>query len=413
MFLSCLWFYKLNLLSIMKKKIFISLLFILICLSSNQTVAQSDARITGFIRLSATGYSHMPAHYLPDTLSFIAIVANDSASTLTNVQMKYSLLKSGIVIQEDSVTVDSIAAGVSRFIGIGSAYTLSEKGSYNVIYQITHDSVDVTPFNNLASPDSIIVGDSILSRSIGSTIAQGLGLPTGTAGEIGTTYFIPKADTLTSITLGISNANGQMTNEELSVNVRSYNNGVPGAIIASSDTITYTETGAAFVRFKFKNHGNYVDLPADSFVVTAVQTNQNISLGTTAAVSFSRVNWAFFNGSWTLLDAQFPGAFMIQLNFGVPIGAVGIDESESVFSTISIFPNPSNGKFTLSIINEKQIDEINVQVLDIKARVIMERVLTANKFIAEPLDLNHFGKGIYFVKFTKGNAVTVKKVIVQ
>ena len=398
----------------MKKTLFSILFSTFITIFTNQSIAQSDANLTGLFRLNASGYSVVPDHHLPDTLSFLVIVTNDSASTLTNVQMKYSMLKDGVIVQEDSTSIDSISGESSSIFGIGSGYIITEKGNYNVRYEITHDSAEATPLNNVAFPDSLVVGDSILSRYIGDVIATGVGFPNGSKGELGSTFFIPNPDTLTSVRLGIENRNGQMTNQDISVNIRSYNNGRPGAIIASSDTITYTAAGAAFVDFYFRNKGNFVELPADSFVVTAVQFDRDISLGTTTSVFFGGVNWGFNNGIWRSIDNQFRVAFMMELNFGIPnVIPVGLNENSSIISNLSIYPNPSNGVFTVSAINENSNNQINVQVLDMQGKLLKESTLTGSKFLQESFNLEGYEKGIYLIKLNQREKIITERIVIR
>lgn len=394
----------------MQKQIHLIATVILTFFIACQINAQSDARINPLFQLANTATT--PLNHLTTDIPLTAIVINDGNTQLTNIQLSFSLLKSGEVILEDSLIRDTLNSGVAVVLDFDTAYTVTENGTYEVIYEVKHDSIDDTPENNTASPVALVVGDSVYSRSTGA-VEGSLGLPTGIAGELGSSFYIPIPDTLTSVTAYIANSRGGMTNQELSVNVRSYANKTPGAIIASSDTITYTESGGSFVDFRFKNYGNYVDLEADSFMVTIVQRNQNITLGVTSSMFFGGINWAFFNNSWTALDNQFQGAFMLNLNFGIPNTSTSINESESIFSQLNIYPNPSNGIFTLSVHNEDLSKAITLQLIDGIGKLIKEESFFGERLVQKKLDLSELENGVYLIRLKQADKTITKRIIIQ
>ena len=87
--------------------------------------------------------------------------------------------------------------------------------------------------------------------------------------------------------------------------------------------------------------------------------------------------------------------------------AIGIDEPISI-SDISVYPNPSSGKFTLqSAIGIYEIEIYNV---------LGERIYTTTNLSqssSNEIDLSYAPKGIYFVKIYDGSRVYNKKVVVQ
>jgi hypothetical protein len=88
----------------------------------------------------------------------------------------------------------------------------------------------------------------------------------------------------------------------------------------------------------------------------------------------------------------------------------GIVENNSSVN-MSIYPNPTNGKVTLTIsgINEN----VKLSVITTNGQVIY-----ADEFYAiyngtiRQIDLSAFPKGIYFIKLANDNIVNVKKVVV-
>ncbi|NOR87772.1 MAG: T9SS type A sorting domain-containing protein, partial [Bacteroidales bacterium] len=90
---------------------------------------------------------------------------------------------------------------------------------------------------------------------------------------------------------------------------------------------------------------------------------------------------------------------------------IGIDEFDS--RSISIYPNPNDGIFTLSITNVSQ--EVEVRVIDFAGRLILEEKMldiTANK-LEKQYNFNDYERGVYFLRITHGDSVSYKKVVVQ
>jgi hypothetical protein len=86
---------------------------------------------------------------------------------------------------------------------------------------------------------------------------------------------------------------------------------------------------------------------------------------------------------------------------------VGINENAKVLSYISVFPNPSNGVF--SIANTLTNDNINYSVTNILGSVILSGKFTSTKNI----DISSQSKGIYFITFeNEGNKVS-RKIVVE
>jgi hypothetical protein len=88
----------------------------------------------------------------------------------------------------------------------------------------------------------------------------------------------------------------------------------------------------------------------------------------------------------------------------VPSVLTGIESMN--ISKISIYPNPSDGKFMLSKGNANKL-----KVLDILGSTILETKL--NQQVNEELDLSQFPNGIYWVQFINGNESITQKIIKQ
>jgi hypothetical protein len=73
-----------------------------------------------------------------------------------------------------------------------------------------------------------------------------------------------------------------------------------------------------------------------------------------------------------------------------PKSTLGIEEQDQ--NVVSIYPNPSNGVFTLKATS----GSVNVSIMDAQGRVVFNQEVTSYAGEEMQLDLTQFGKGIYF-----------------
>jgi len=88
--------------------------------------------------------------------------------------------------------------------------------------------------------------------------------------------------------------------------------------------------------------------------------------------------------------------------------ATGVAQPEKLENQISLYPNPSNGMFTLGSMNK---DEKSIFVYDINGKVVFEKHHTIEQSIN--VDITNESKGIYFVKVITSEGITLKKMINQ
>ncbi|HTF04934.1 MAG TPA: T9SS type A sorting domain-containing protein [Bacteroidia bacterium] len=95
----------------------------------------------------------------------------------------------------------------------------------------------------------------------------------------------------------------------------------------------------------------------------------------------------------------------------VVITEVGIQDND-LANTLSIYPNPNNGQFTVSFEFAEQKDVV-VEMIDVSGRVIsslnQENVLTFKQELGD----GELADGIYFVRITTADGVVTKKIVVQ
>lgn len=91
----------------------------------------------------------------------------------------------------------------------------------------------------------------------------------------------------------------------------------------------------------------------------------------------------------------------------------GIDDNWDLSKNISVYPNPSNGKFTLDIIMPGTGDAA-VQVRDLTGREIYVKLLeNISGTHSSIIDLGNFSRGIYMLDVKIGRKNYIRKLVVQ
>lgn len=76
----------------------------------------------------------------------------------------------------------------------------------------------------------------------------------------------------------------------------------------------------------------------------------------------------------------------------------------------SIYPNPSNGKFQLSCNSLLPSNNCNIKVYDLRGQMVYECEVTD---ITSEIDLNNLNPGIYFIRFSDGQSIQTRKIVIQ
>ena len=85
---------------------------------------------------------------------------------------------------------------------------------------------------------------------------------------------------------------------------------------------------------------------------------------------------------------------------------------EKAEETISIYPNPSDGIFNISI--EGVSDKVQIKVFDVHGNdYSFFEVEGTKNIITEKLDLKELAAGVYFISFTSRNLSQVEKIVIQ
>lgn len=90
------------------------------------------------------------------------------------------------------------------------------------------------------------------------------------------------------------------------------------------------------------------------------------------------------------------------------VGSVGLSEF-GLNASMSIFPNPNNGEFTVSF-SEINTENLTVQIVNTLGQIVSEGEVVNNSL---EVDIREAGAGIYMIRITDGTNFATKQIIVE
>jgi len=87
-------------------------------------------------------------------------------------------------------------------------------------------------------------------------------------------------------------------------------------------------------------------------------------------------------------------------------------DNNDLANSLNVYPNPTSGKFTVSITNAEAADMI-LELVNISGQVVYRNEVKAAYSYNEELDASQFAKGVYYLKVNDGKEVRVEKVVVE
>ena len=87
-------------------------------------------------------------------------------------------------------------------------------------------------------------------------------------------------------------------------------------------------------------------------------------------------------------------------------------EDNGLTSSLRVYPNPTDGKFMVSISNQEATD-FTLELVNISGQVVYRNEVKAAYSYDNEIDASSFAKGVYYLKVNDGKAVKVEKVVIQ
>ncbi len=317
-----------------------------------------------------------------------------------------------------SGTISTIAGtGISGFSGDGGLATTAEFNGANGIAVDTSGNIYVTDYNNnrirKINPAGIITtiagnGTSGYTGDGGSATSAEISWVAGIAVDLSGNVFI--TDNLNNVvrkittngvistiagngTLGFSGDNGPAIAAQLdspyALSIDKFNNlfiGGQSNYIRLVDTNGIIRTIAGNGNTGFSGDGgNSLNASLESSLGISVDKNGN--------VFFCDLHYNAFSGSTNRIRKLTPNII------------TQISEIFNINDSLSVFPNPSNGNFT---IQTSKMEKQAVQLFDLNGKLILSQILSDKIAI----DVSTLNDGVYTLTIKNFNSITTKKIVI-
>ncbi len=173
---------------------------------------------------------------------------------------------------------------------------------------------------------------------------------------------------------------------------------------------TFFQTGDLAV---IPNSTAYVSTGANP--LTALGSSYSTDMGATwtlidTATQYTAMGWVDGLTGWAggfNVDATNGGIYKYT-GTALSVNALNNDNAK-----MSMYPNPSNGQFTLQIAGAESKDAV-VKIVDVTGSVAYENSISnSSDIIIKKVDLSNVSKGIYFVTVENGTTRFVNKIVIQ
>ncbi len=358
----------------------------------------------------ALGYKFYPMNQaIANPYKFEGIVANLGALT-QNTKLNVEALDDIGTSVFSSTSNDTLLATMDTNIFVANnTFTPSNTGLYNFYTWSSSDSTQTDTINS-----SSIVTDSVYGRDFDNYQSYWrVGRNCGGM-VLGTYYDVYDTDNLTSISAYVSPIS------------------VPGAKIFAA--VYEIDTNNDKIWLAQSDDYTIQSTDLDNWVTFEIPGGMNLMAGTTymaaiggyahpidtSAIGVSGDAWSstcYIQDNGCNIGSQGFGDWywiskvpMIRMNFG-NVWTTGIQDNSSL-DKITIYPNPTNDKVTISFNNNKAAE------LAISLKNVLGKTIFSNKqFIAvnakEVIDLSTFAKGVYILEINTGKDSFSKQLIVE
>jgi hypothetical protein len=92
------------------------------------------------------------------------------------------------------------------------------------------------------------------------------------------------------------------------------------------------------------------------------------------------------------------------------MSAVNISKSGSKNENLKIYPNPSDGIFTIEL-NKTESNKVSIEILDITGKLVYINDYPVMGTLKEIIDLQNLNKGMYFLRVKEEEKISTVKII--
>ncbi len=89
---------------------------------------------------------------------------------------------------------------------------------------------------------------------------------------------------------------------------------------------------------------------------------------------------------------------------------IGLEEIE-LDKAITIYPNPTDGVFTVVYSNQSNLPVV-ISISDVLGRMVYNNSVTGGD-IAENINLSQYKSGVYFIRLAQGTTAVTKRITIK
>ena len=338
---------------------------------------------------------------------------------------------SGNSVYSNTESYGLINPGDSMSLYHSNKFLPSTIGEHIIEYEVTGDSIDATPFDNILEKGFIVTDTVFNPYYPNSNQTDVIGTGHFTGGDDGfkmaNLISLLEADEITSVRIGLNRSQSDYYNTvpggmiQISIfdTLGFYSAGVENPIIFSDFyfiTADDTANFEAIIPIPTTYLGNPQDrnlAPGSYYVCVEMYNNAgNNDIRIRDDESTLRYPWEsaiFVPGEQWYTNGN---AFNIAANFGtwVPDNSSSVEEISN--SNMVVYPNPTSGKVKVSFsVNELTKTSISIKDITGKTLQYINKGTLSTGIYTEKIDLSNFKKGIYLYELRIGNKSTNGKIV--
>jgi len=339
-------------------------------------------------------------------------VANAGTNAVTNVVVTAQVYNSAnnIVHTATSAPIASLAPATTNTFSM-PVLMLSALDSYHVNYTVSIAETDAVAGNNaMAGADTLQITDTIFARDNGPTVGF-LGIGAGVGGYLGQEFLLTQASNLTSISGFLERP---YSSYMVQFAVFPDSAGQPTMNpIATTAAVSLSAGSPGWLTLALPGP---VALPAGKFTIAVVEIDSIARLGQCQNEFTAGSSWVYWSttplGGWGHNEdfgANFAHPYMLRANFGQFVGTETVAE---IPMNISVFPNPSNGQFSVNY-NFTAPTDATINVYNPLGEIVKTITIPSATVGAQTVDLGCESAGIYFVEMVTPEGKNTTSVSVQ